>query len=62
MTDTTDTQLLRIADVASRLKVSPGTIRNLIRSRALESVHIGRAHRVREADLARFIDELKAGR
>lgn len=51
-------QLLDIPEVARRLKVSQRTVWMLLQSHQLESVHLGRARRVRESALDRFVSEL----
>jgi excisionase family DNA binding protein len=49
-------QLLSVEDAARRLALRPGTVRKLIYARRLPAVKIGRAVRVREADLSALIN------
>ena len=49
-------RLLTVREVAERLHVHPITVRRLIASGRLAAVRIGRAVRVREADLSRVGD------
>lgn len=55
MTPQIEPALLRLEQVASRLAVSPSTVRRLIRRGDLPVVRVGRQLRVRPADLADFI-------
>lgn len=49
-------QLLTAAEVAEQLRVSTMTIYRLIRSGELPAVRVGRNYRVREEDLAAYLD------
>lgn len=49
-------QLLTAAEVADRLRVSTMTVYRLIRSGELPAVRVGRNYRVREADLAAYLE------
>lgn len=54
-------RLLTLAETCERLSLSRGTVYALIRRGELPSLKIGRAHRVREADLDALIaDRLAA--
>ncbi len=55
-----DPQLLTDRDVAAKLRVSPQTVRQLIRVGLLPSLKIGRARRVSRAQLDAFVAELHA--
>ena len=48
-------RLLKTADVAERLAVSPATIRKWIFAGRLPTVHVGRAVRVREEDIEALV-------
>ena len=50
--------LLTLNQVAERLQVSRWTVYQLIWAGELPSVHLGRCHRIRTADIDRYIDEL----
>ncbi len=49
-------QLLKLPEVAKRLQVSMSTLRRRIAAGELPVVVIGRSHRVRPEDLARYIE------
>ena len=49
-------QLLTLPQVADRLQVSMSTVRRRIAAGELPVVVIGRNHRVRPADLARYVE------
>lgn len=49
-------RLLTAAEVADQLRVSTMTIYRLIRSGELPAVRVGRNYRVRENDLAVYLD------
>ena len=49
-------QLLKLPEVAERLQVSMSTLRRRIAAGELPVVVIGRSHRVRPEDLARYIE------
>lgn len=53
-----DADLLTVPDVMTRLQVSRHTVYDLIRSRRLHSVRIGRSRRIPATSLARYIDSL----
>ena len=53
----TETKMLRIEDVAKRLKVSQKSIRRYIHSGELKSNKIGGVHRILEDELALFLDQ-----
>ena len=48
-------QLMTVAEVASQLQVSTRTIRRLIAAAELKVVRIGRAIRIRRADLNAYV-------
>lgn len=48
-------RLLKVAEVGERLSLSRSAVYELIAARQLPSVAVGRARRVREADLDGFI-------
>jgi excisionase family DNA binding protein len=48
-------RLLRVDEVATRLALKPATIRKLLYQRKLPRVKLGRAVRIREADLEAII-------
>ena len=50
--------LLTVADVMARLNIGRHTVYDLIRSRQLHSVRIGRCRRIPAAALAQYIDSL----
>jgi excisionase family DNA binding protein len=50
--------LLTVDDVMARLQVGKHTVYDLIRSRRLHSVRIGRCRRIPTASLQRYIDSL----
>jgi excisionase family DNA binding protein len=54
--DTVQTRLLRIEDVADRLAVSRSMAWKLVATGELRSIRIGRAVRVRPADLEAYLD------
>jgi excisionase family DNA binding protein len=54
--DTVHSRLLRIEDVADRLSVSRSMAWKLIATGELRSIRIGRAVRIRPADLEAFLD------
>jgi excisionase family DNA binding protein len=62
MTLPTDVALLRLDEVASRLKVSMSTIRRLIRRNDLKAVRVGRQLRVRPADLNTYLQRNTEGK
>ena len=49
-------QLLTLPQVADRLQVSMSTVRRRVAAGELPVVVIGRSHRVRPEDLARYIE------
>jgi excisionase family DNA binding protein len=53
--------LLTVPQVASELQVTAQTIRNWIAHGTLPAVRIGRAFRVRRADVEALIDRARAG-
>ena len=62
MTTPPDVALLTVEDVAQRLKVSPSTVRRLIRRGGLKTVRLGRLIRIRPADLNAYIERhIEAG-
>lgn len=61
MTAQQDVALLTIDEVAQRLKVSPSTVRRLIRRGGLKTVRLGRLIRVRPADLNDYIERHTEG-
>lgn len=62
MTLPTDVALLRLDEVASRLKVSMSTVRRLIRRNDLKAVRVGRQLRVRPADLNTYLQRNTEGK
>jgi excisionase family DNA binding protein len=54
-------ELLTFRDVAARLRCSESTVERAARDGRLPVVRVGRAARVRPADLAAFIEGLAAG-
>ena len=54
-------RLLDVPEVAAQLKVSQRTVWVLLQTHQLESVNLGRARRVRESELDRFMSELTLG-
>lgn len=54
----TSPDLLTVADVMARLQVGRHTVYDLIRSRRLHSVRIGRCRRIPAASLNRYLDSL----
>jgi excisionase family DNA binding protein len=53
-------QLLTVSQVAEELQVTPQTIRNWIDGGVLGAVRVGRAYRVRRADLDSLLDRAGA--
>jgi excisionase family DNA binding protein len=51
--------LLNIHEVAQLLSVSPRTVARLVASGHIESIHIGRARRVRPSAVSRYVDNLQ---
>ena len=49
--------LLTVAEVASAMRVSNMTVYRLIKSGELPAVRVGKNYRLRESDLARFLEE-----
>lgn len=47
--------LLTLPEAAKSLKISRGTLYNLINSHKINSVHIGQAARITQAELDRFV-------
>lgn len=62
MTLPPDVALLRLDEVASRLKVSLSTVRRLIRRNDLKAVRVGRQLRVRPADLNTYLQRNTEGK
>jgi excisionase family DNA binding protein len=54
-------RLLNIKDAAEYLGAHPWAIRQMIRSRELPHIKIGRAHMIDRFDLDRYIEENKVG-
>ncbi|MFJ2636457.1 helix-turn-helix domain-containing protein [Streptomyces sp. NPDC087422] len=54
-------ELLTVPDVMARLKLGRSTVYELLRSRRLTSVTIGRSRRVPAAAVRAFIKDLEAG-
>ncbi len=52
--------LLTFRETAERLRLSEETVKRLVRDGRLSAVSVGRARRVRPADLAAFIESLGA--
>ncbi len=50
-------RLLTVRDVSARMQLGRTRVYELLATGQLRSVHIGRARRVRESDLARFIGD-----
>jgi excisionase family DNA binding protein len=48
--------LLSAAEVSWALRVSPSTVRRLIRRRQFPGLRVGREYRVREDDLRKFLE------
>lgn len=59
MNDLQQSQLLKLREVASVLRISRTALYDLIAKGQLESVKIGRSRRVLAEDLERFIRSLK---
>ena len=49
-------RLLTVPETANRLATTAGTVRNWIRRGRLHAVRLGRAVRLREADIRRIVD------
>jgi excisionase family DNA binding protein len=49
--------LLTVAEVAAAMRVSNMTVYRLIKGGELPAVRVGKNYRIRESDLARFIDD-----
>jgi excisionase family DNA binding protein len=49
--------LLTVAEVAAGMRVSNMTVYRLIKSGELPAVRVGKAYRIREAELQRFLEE-----
>jgi excisionase family DNA binding protein len=54
-----DAELLTVPEVMSRLRLSRAKVYDLIRSRELETVTIGRCRRIPPAALVDYIDRLR---
>ncbi len=52
---TADSELLTVPDVMARLKISRSTVYDLIRTRQLASITIGRARRIPTHTLSNYI-------
>ena len=52
-----DTSLLTILEAAEYLALSRGAVYNLLHTRQLGSIHIGRARRIPMGELRRFVQE-----
>jgi excisionase family DNA binding protein len=57
MPATTASRLLTVDEVASLLRLHHRTVRKLIANGELRAVYIGRAVRIREDEVERFLDE-----
>ena len=53
--------MLKVKEVAERLNVTPGTVRNLIKNRDIKAVKVGRNYRIESKDLDMYIDKIKGG-
>lgn len=49
--------LLTVSEVANAIRVSNMTVYRLIKSGELGAVRVGKGYRIRQADLARFLDD-----
>jgi excisionase family DNA binding protein len=49
--------LLTVSEVASAIRVSNMTVYRLIKSGELGAVRVGKGYRIRQGDLARFLDD-----
>ena len=58
--DRSDDLLLSIKDAAKRLNIGRTLMYQLVNSGQVESVHIGKLHRVPVAALIRYVDRLTA--
>jgi len=59
---TAPAEFLTVADVAELWRVSPSTVRRMIRDGRLRAVRVGRSLRVSRTDLARAPEEAPEGR
>ncbi|HEY6566231.1 MAG TPA: helix-turn-helix domain-containing protein [Actinomycetota bacterium] len=49
--------LLTVSEVANAIRVSNMTVYRLIKSGELGAVRVGKGYRIRQTDLARFLDD-----
>ena len=52
-------QYLTVDEIAQRLAVTPETVRGMIKARRLSSIRVGRQYRVRESELARYLERME---
>ena len=49
-------RLLTVAEVNERIGFTPGAVRNWIKRSILPAIRVGREYRIREAELAKFLE------
>jgi excisionase family DNA binding protein len=62
MTPIDDSRLWTVAEVAEHMRVSNMTVYRLIKAEQLPAIRVGKNYRIRDADLAQYLDASRTGR
>lgn len=62
MTPIDDSRLWTVAEVAEHMRVSNMTVYRLIKAGHLPAIRVGKNYRIRDADLAEYLDASRTGR
>ncbi|WP_334683987.1 helix-turn-helix domain-containing protein [Arthrobacter sp. CAN_A214] len=56
-----ETNLLTVAEIAARMRVSRMTVYRLVQSGAMEGIRFGRSYRVPETAVQQYLESVKPG-